>query len=309
MNKPVNISYEDLTKTITMFWIDKNLEESMSAEVAERVAVMQAKLTQIETPEGLKAYIISDKDSLSNILSLLEISEEKFKRIISMLRRERRFVFSTEWSLDKTRSVLIDNTSFMDDVCELLTNGADSDRFKRKIPDFYRDSFRIDKKALSRLTDAGELTRMVKRQLDVKYNNSVANIVLRKIEDAVKLTCDTEGVTYVKNKSVECLGKTFNFAIPDAKNPRIIIDCSYNITTSSTQTKYADKTEDTRKEIASTGRPIVTVNILEGSGWIGRQSDYKRIYENSEYTLNIANIGMLDQIIRYALEDKNNDCC
>lgn len=190
MNKPANISYEDLIKTITMFWIDKSLEDSMAVEVAENVAAMQSKLTQIGTIDGLKTYIKSDKDSLSNILSLLEISEEKFKRIISMLRRERRFVFSTEWSLDKTRTVLLDNESFMDDVCELLANGANSERFKRKIPDFYRDSFRIDKKALGRLTDVSELSRMVKRQLDVKYNNTVANIVLRKIEDTIKLTCD-----------------------------------------------------------------------------------------------------------------------
>lgn len=309
MNKPVNISYEDLIKTITMFWIDKGLEDSMAAEVAKNVAAMQSKLTQIGTPDGLKAYIKSDKDSLSNVLGLLEISEEKFKRIISMLRRERRFVFSTEWSLDKTRSVLLDNESFMDDVCELLTNGANSERFKRKIPDFYRDSFRIDEKTLERLTDASELSRMVKRQLDVKYNNTVANIVARKIEDTIKLTCDTEGITYVKNKTVDRLGKSYNFVIPDVHQPRIVIDCSYNITTSSTQSRYADKTEETRREIANLATPIITVNVLEGAGWIGRQSDYKRIYENSDYTLNIANIGMLDQIIRYALEDKNNDCC
>lgn len=302
MNKPTNITYEDLIKTITMFWIDKGLEASIATEVSENVTAMQSKLTQIGTPEGLKAYIKADKNSLSNVLSLLEISEEKFKRIISMLRRERRYVFSTEWSLEKTRSVLLDNEAFMEDVCELLTNGADSERFKRKIPDFYRDSFRIDEKALARLTDVNELSRMVKRQLDVKYNNAVANIVARKIEDAIKLTCDTEGITYVKNKSVDCLGKSYNFVIPNAKSPRIVIDCSYNITTSSTQSKYAEKSENTRSEIANKGLSIITVNVLEGAGWIGRQSDYKRIYENSDYTLNIANIGMIDHIIRYGME-------
>ena len=304
MNKPLNITYDSLIKTITMFWIDNELEKVMAAEVAKNVANMQTQLTQIGTSEGLKDYIKSDKNSLSNILSLLEISEEKFKRIISMLRREKKYVFSTEWSLDKTRSVLLDNESFMDDVCELLTTGADSERFKRKIPDFYRDSFRIDEKVLARLTDECELSRMVKRQLDVKYNNAVANIVARKIEEAIKLTCDTEGLTYVKNKAASPLEKSFNFIIPDALHPKVVIDCSYNITTSSTQSRYADSAEATRKEIAKLGIPVTTVNILEGAGWIGRQSDYKRIYENSDYTLNLTNIGMLDQIIRYAMEDQ-----
>lgn len=303
MNKPEKVAYEELIKTITMFWIDRNLEETLDKEVEKFVSTLQTKLTKIGTKDGLKDYICSDKESLNNILGLMEISEEKFKRIISMLRRERKFVFSTEWSLDKTRSVLMDNEAFMDDVCELLLNGATSEKYKRKIPDFYRNSFKIDDGVLARLTDHEELVRLAKKQMDVRYNNSVATIVTRKIEDAIKLTCDLEGLTYVKSKNVDTLEKSYSFIIPNEKQPRILIDCSYNITTSSTQSKYADKVAATRKEILSSGKKIIIVNILEGAGWIGRQSDFKTIYNNSDYVLNLANIGLLDQIIRYGMED------
>lgn len=304
MNKPVRISYEDLIKTITMFWIDRDLEETMNREVDDVVDSLSTKLTKIDTLDGLKDYIKSDKDSLGNILSLMEISEEKFKRIISMLRRERKYTFSTEWSLDKTRSMLMDNESLMSDVCELLMDGQNSDRYKRKIPDYYRQSFKIDTSTMARLTDKNELTRLTKSRLDVKYNNSVSNIVFRKVEDAVKLTCDLEGLTYVKNKSNDVLGKSYFFTIPDIRHPRIVIDCSYNITTSSTQSKYSDKVKDTRKLIREQNLNIVTINVLEGAGWVGRQSDFKTIYDNSDFTLNLANIGVIDQIIRYGMEEK-----
>lgn len=303
MNKPTNISYDELVKTITMFWIDTSLEESINAEVESFVTELETKLTKIGTKEGLCQYIRSDKAALGNILGLMEISEEKFKRIISMLRRDRKYVFSTEWSLDKTRSVLLEQESFMDDVCELLLNGANAERFKRKIPDFYRKGFIIDDSTLERLADRTELARLAKRQLDVKYNNSVANAVAKKIEETVKFTCDLEGLTWVRNKEVDMFDKSYCIAIPNAVNPRVLIDYSYNITTSSMQSKYANKTKMTQDVISKSGKKIVTINIIEGAGWVGRQSDLRQIYDNSDYTLNVSNIGLIDQIIRYALED------
>lgn len=303
MNKPINITYDELIKTITMFWIDNNLEQSINEEVENFVNELGTKLTKIGTKEGLQEYIRSDKAALGNILGLMEISEEKFKRIISMLRRERKYVFSTEWSLDKTRTMLINQKSFMDDVCELLLNGANSERFKRKIPDFYRKSFLIDKSILSRLNDRSELVRMAKKQLEVKYNNSAAAAVAKKIEDAVRLTCDLEGLTWVRNKEVDMFEKSYCIAIPNAQDPRVLIDYTYNITTSSTQSNYAKNVKTAREIISNSGKKVILVNIVEGAGWVGRQSDLRQIYDYSDYTLNITNVGLIDQIIRYALED------
>ena len=255
----------------------------------------------------------------------MEVSEEKFKRIISMLRRDRKYVFSTEWSLDKTRSVLLDQESFMDDVCELLLNGANSDRFNNRYiisfvklfvnkyrvgcrnnlpPDFYRKGFVIDDSILSRLSDRTELARLAKKQLDVKYNNSVANAVARRIEETVKFTCDLEGLTLVRNKEVEMFGKSYCIAILNSHDPCVLIDYSYNITTSSTQSRYAEKVKTTQELISNSGKKIITINVIEGAGWVGRQSDLRQIYDCSDYTLNVANIGLIDQIIRFALEDK-----
>ena len=305
MNKPSTISFDELVKTITMFWIDRDLEKEMSKEIENMVNSLSTKLTNVNTRQGIQEYIRSDKDALSNILGLMEISEERFKRIISMLRRERKFVFSTEWSLERTQEMLISDAQMMEDVCELLLEGATSERYKRKIPDFFREGFKIDDATMARLTDHNELTRLAKSKMEVRYNSSVSNIVTRKIEEAIKLTCDLEGLTYVKNKPIKEFkefDKPFAFAIPDAAHARIIVDCSYNITTSSTQTKYADKIEQAHKIIRNGALPIIIVNVLEGAGWIGRQSDLKRIVDYSDYALNLSSIGMIDQIIRYGME-------
>lgn len=41
MNKPTNITYDELVKTITMFWIDNALEESINAEVEKFVTELE----------------------------------------------------------------------------------------------------------------------------------------------------------------------------------------------------------------------------------------------------------------------------
>lgn len=302
MEKPKKIAYDELIQTTTMFWINTELENEFKKYIDECVLAIEAKLRNINTMEGLKSYILNDKNSLNNILTLMEIPEEKFKRIISMLRRDRKYVFTSEWSLDKTRRILLENEGFMEEVCELFMNGSNSERFKLKIPDFLRESFKIDDKLMSRLADMDELRRLVKHQLDVKYNTAVANTVVKRIEEAIKLTCDLEGLTYVKDKSPDDFDKVFSFIIPNERIPRIIIDCSYNITTSSTQTNFAKKFINARKQIANDNKKIISVAVLEGAGWIGRQSDLKTIYDNADYVLNIANIGLLDQIIRYGME-------
>ena len=190
----------------------------------------------------------------------------------------------------------------MELVCDLLANGAQSDKYKRKIPAFYRDNFFIDGTSLARLKNLDALRGLAKRSLEVKYNSGISARVLKKIEETVKLTCDLEGLTYSKGKTVDFLQREMSFAVPNGQDPKIIIDVSYAITTSSTQTSYNNKVALTKKLIAEKGKEIVTVNVLDGAGWLGRQSDLNEIYRNSDYTLNLANIGLLGTIIKNTFE-------
>lgn len=303
MNKPEKMSYDEFMSTVTMFWIDRDFEKRMKDEADSIANNLEINLKKIETKEGLKAYIKSDKDSLTNVLSLLGVSEEKFKRIISLIRREKNYTFSSEWSIEKTRTTLCEQESFMEDVCELLINGVNSDRFKRKIPDFYREQFHIEHATLDRLTSREDLLRMAKKQLDTKYNTGVSIIIGKKIEDSIKLTCDLEGLTFEKNVVVPMFNRQFSFVIPSANNPKVLVDYSYNITTSSSQTHYKEKIAKTIEEIQSEDKDITLVTVIEGAGWMGRQSDLKEIHRLSHYLLNVNSIGNIDSIIRYSMGD------
>ena len=82
--------------------------------------------------------------------------------------------------------------------------------------------------------------------------------------------------------------------------PKLILDVSYSVTTSSSQgskKEAARKTEAVIKAERNVGNNILFVNFLDGAGWIGRQADLREIHRCSDYVLNFQNMGLLEDII------------
>jgi hypothetical protein len=102
--KLAKLGFEELFNSTTMFFVDEQYEKSIEEEVRSKVDELYKDLQTIGTKKGLTQYIIDHKDSLDNITSLMEISTERFKRMVSMIRKEKGYVFSTEWGLGKVRT-------------------------------------------------------------------------------------------------------------------------------------------------------------------------------------------------------------
>lgn len=79
-------------------------------------------------------------------------------------------------------------------------------------------------------------------------------------------------------------------------NKYIIINSSFYLTTSSTQTKYADNITAMRSSLQCKNN-IKMVNILDGAGWIGRSADYIKVYNDCDYFLTLKTISELKDII------------
>ena len=83
------------------------------------------------------------------------------------------------------------------------------------------------------------------------------------------------------------------------KRKRIIFTYSFQSTTSNNQNKFADNHVAPIYEASRTEDHTLVVNILDGAGWIGRSTAYKKIYHDCDYFLNLQNIGQVKQIIDY----------
>lgn len=121
--KAKKLSYDEMFNSTTMFYINDSCEESIRKTIDAQTADILVGLKTITSKETLKQYIIDHKDSLDRLTSVAEISEERFKRMVSMIRKDRGFVFATEWGLSKIRSAMMESPAMMESVLNLIWDG------------------------------------------------------------------------------------------------------------------------------------------------------------------------------------------
>ncbi len=302
MTLPQKPDYSEYIKSTGMFYIDPALETAIEQEVKLATDTLWSRMKGIATLDGLKQYIKDDPESLDNLISLMNISSEKFKRVVTTLRLEKGHSITGEWDLAKIRSMMIERPAFMDEICDLLTNGANNPKYQKLIPPFYLENFVIDSSTIARLANPDDLRRLIKKGVEGRYNNQIGSSYYKAVETAISKMCFSEGLTYVTNKHIPLIGRTAHFAIPNEHNPLVIIDVSYNITTSSTQTRFKDAAEKAsaviREHNLTAHKPIALVNVLDGAGWVGRQSDYRAIHLCATYALHLSTIGQLQDIFK-----------
>ncbi|CAI3303371.1 hypothetical protein AN964_23525 [Heyndrickxia shackletonii] len=294
------IEFDELFNSTTMFYVNEQYEHAIEQEVKNKVDELYHELSSIDTKEDLKRYIVEYKDSLDNLTSLMEISTERFKRMVSMIRKERGFVFSTEWGLGKIRTAMMESPAMMESVLNLIWAGRDDGKLRTKIPYFYLENMAIDDTTRKKLTDKNSIRLFVKRGLEGRYSNNIGDLVLNEVEDKLRAVCAKHGIEYQKNVRVPMLDRAVSFVLESPQNPKIIIDVSYSVTTSSSQ---GSKKEAARKTVEvlnlqrKSGNNIIFINFLDGAGWIGRQADMREIHRCSDYVLNFNNLNLLEDIV------------
>jgi hypothetical protein len=297
---PEKLKFDELLATTTMFFVDQKIEKIFSERIESYVNDLRRKLSHVNNKEGLKNYIREDKKALENLLCLLNISTEKFKRIITLLRVNKKYSISTEWSLSRTRNYMVENDAFMHEVTELILNGANSPKFNAIIPKFYLDNFKIDIDVISRLSSKDDLIRLVKGNIETSYNNEINTAYTKKIIEYLIKICDKNGFDYKIKPQVNILNREPSFTIIHKNVVKGVIDISYMITTSSTQTQYAKKIKKTfeiQKTANNTPNKFIYVMIIDGAGWVGRQNDFRNVYQSSGQILNLKTLEKLEKII------------
>ena len=307
INKPHSLSIADFIKTATMFYIDPELEKEFEDAVNKNVCEIKKELLQITTEEGLQNYIRTQPRSLDRITSILNISDEKFKRIITMLRIQKGYIPTSEWSLDSLRSQMLASPEWMSIVCNLLMNGKNINEYHGFIPDFYLSNFSIDATTIGRLANDDDIRRLVKKAHEGKYSNRLGDSFFKTVSKSIIGKCEKTGLTYAIRESVPFARKKISISIPDAKSPRLMIDVSYCITTASVQSKQAKEAETICNKLRDYNfgktdkEKKLYISIMDGAGWVARQSDLSKIHRCSDYLINLKSIEMMDDIIDYYL--------
>ena len=290
------ISWDIAFQNTTFFFVDSSIEAFYENEITQRVYAIIPKIEHLNEEDSVLKFIKGDEDSLSTLITLLGISGERFKRIVSMIRSDYGHIFETEWDYKTNmRSKLLENPRILADVCELFQYGYVSPKFTSRIPHLILQKFRIDETILKRVNNIDFLRELVQNKLDVeyytKYKEAYHDIIFRKVEPiAYKY-----GLVTLQNTTPE--GCTHPAAlILKSGQKSIVINQSYNLTTGQGQTSY----QRTLAQMYGTLRDdpnVMVINMLDGAGWIGRGSDCRQIYHNCHHFLNLKMIDKIEQII------------
>lgn len=300
------LTYDELFNSTTMFYVNDNCEKFIRKEIDDQTKNILTELKSITSKESLKRYIIANKDSLKTLISVAEISAERFKRIVSMIRKDKGYVFATEWDLIRIRSVMMENPVMMDSILNLIWNGKNDPKMQSCVPSFYLENMVMDSSTIAKLQNETNVRQLVKRCCEGSYSNMIGDAVLSDVENELKKACMNHGLEYQKNVRIPKLDRTVSFVLESSKNPKLILDVSYCVTTSSSQgskKEDARKTESIIKAECKSGNNIIYVNFLDGAGWIGRQADLREIYRCSDYVVNLKNINLLKDIINTHVDD------
>ena len=288
------ISQKEALRTTSMFLVDSIIEAYYDNLLNTQVQALKGTLSGIGTVDGLKLYIRSERNAIDNIITLLGISGEKFKRVVSWIRLSKGYTFDSEWSTSSLRNKMLEDSRLMDEFCELFIKGYISPRFSSIIPHFVLQDFRIDDEVMKRLNSDDFVRNLVKDKVTTEYNKRYAELYVRTLYSKIKEIAQKHGIEFgniqIPNYSSEELALTY-------AGKYIVINHHFYLTTSSSQTGYYKNVIKPKYERAQSMNNIIVINMLDGAGWIGRISDFRKIYADCNFFLNLKSIDKLNDII------------
>ncbi len=296
------ISFSEAWETATVFFIDEALEQEIEAEVEallDTASNHRVSETAEITPESIAAFIAQKSNGLDVVLKDIGLSEEKFKRTISLLRRLGRIPggFDGEWSIMKIKSRIATEPDFARQVAELLVDGRRDEELARYIPAYYLDM--LNYREIKGSSQAARRIRY-KRALIGTYGARKGHAVEARIQAKLDDIQAKHGVGYEKGRS-RFIETDTDFAIPSLDDPWVIVMSSFQETTSSGQTTKArdmlSAYERIRHHNLRYGEKRAFVNFVDGGGWLARKRDLERLVSECHYFINLHYLDMLEPIV------------
>ena len=299
---PRKLSFEEAWNSITIFYVDDELEQEIDQEVdrllrlAEQYGVTEKSMMG---PDSLAALLREQEGALEFILREVELSEEKFLRIISLLRQIGRIPvpLDREWTMPQIVRRIQTDLDFASVVAHLLMDGVRDPELQAVIPRYYLEALNFREIAAGSV--AARRVRY-KRALIGTYSGRKGYRVEACIRGRLEGIRERYGVGFEQGRS-RFVNVNVDFAVPSLDDPWVILMCSFQETTSSGQSTKARDMEtaydDIRRSNSRNRENRVFVNFADGGGWLARRRDFQRLVENCHYFINLRHLDLLEPIV------------
>jgi len=277
----------------TFYFQNVEFEEEYEAYIsslAQNLFILKNKVEQ----EGLKEeifieHIMNLEDGLDALLTLTGFSKESLLRLMTFIRvvddkELNRIVnkdqwpkedFEREWTLEKIKSYVRSNRKFAEGIVNLFFRGSTVPILRRIIPLFEFKKLDINKLNFSTESLIDTIIRYKTKGSYAASKGNNPEVVIEKILNELRYPFE--------RGKLEKIPRTLDFIIPSKSSPKIIIECSYVVTTSSGMGDKA-KTEQRVAEAIKKHYPkALFIGFVDGIGWYVRRGDLARMVKAYDF--------------------------
>jgi hypothetical protein len=269
--------------------------EGHIASIAQNIFLLKNRIRR----EGLKEsvllkHIIEVEDGIDAILTITGFSKESLQRLVTFIRTSDDTAlanlvnktywpsddFKTEWGLDKIKSIIKTNKKFAEGIVNLFFKGPTVPVIKRVLPLFEFKKLDINKFSFSVESLVDTLIRYKTKGSYKAAREGNPEIVIEQILTSHKLSFEKGKFRIPEAGNIP---RTMDFIIPNKTSPRLIIECSYSVTTASGMGDKA-KTEKTVADYLKRNYPdVIFTGFVDGIGWYVRRGDLKRMVQAYDF--------------------------
>jgi len=295
----MNIYYSFKTKN-TFYFYNRKFEETYEGYINSIKETLLVLKNQIQNT-GLKKELFEDliykkENGLRALLALAGFSNESLKRLITFMRIVDDSELNTliykkkwrteaeianrenikEWSDNKIQKKIRENEFFRKGLVNIFFEGSTIPIFSKALPLF-------ELKKLSILKLNFEIDALIDTLIRYKEKGSYSGKKENNPEVVIEDILDEMGIGFEGGDLGELINnapdekRRMDFIVPNKRNPKIIIECSYLVTTSSGQGDKS-KTEISIDSLIRKHYPKAHfLGFVDGIGWYVRKNDLKRM--------------------------------
>jgi len=269
--------------------------EGHISSIAQNIFLLKNRIER----EGLKEsvllkHITEVEDGIDAILAVTGFSKESLQRLVTFIRVTNdktlsslvnkdswpKEDFKSEWGLDKMKSIIKTNGNFAEGIVNLFFKGPTVPEIRRVLPLFEFKKLDINKFSFSIESLVDTIIRYKTKGSYKASREGNPEIVIEQILISHKLSFEKGKFSIPDAGNIP---RTMDFIIPNKALPKLIIECSYSVTTASGMGDKA-KTEKTVADYLKRNYPnVVFVGFVDGIGWYVRKGDLKRMVEAYDF--------------------------
>lgn len=292
--------FDTVIKKNTYYFYNRNFEETYEGyvnSIKETLLVLRNQVRNVGLRKELFEDLIHKKENgLRALLALTGFSNESLKRLITFMRivdnpelnaliYKDKWITEAEisgkenvmeWSDNKIQKQVQESKFFRKGLVNIFFEGSTIPILSEALP-----LFELKKLSISKLNF--EIDALIDTLIRYKEKGSYSGKKENNPEVVIENILGEMGIRFERGDLKELISnapdtkRTMDFIVPNKRTPKIIIECSYLVTTSSGQGDKS-KTEISIDSLIKEHYPEAQfLGFVDGIGWYVRKNDLKRM--------------------------------